>query len=369
MNNIVVKNIKIKKIQKFWRYYKINIWLNKFNKLKLTQENLAINFNEFCKLMRKKNILLCTKILVMRLSNINNGKIPISPRILLTSFLIKNYSDEVFGKKEDRHPADVDIYNWSIKIIKELKDSKDYKKLCMYLRNYGIIFDQWKKIDNNNSVEKIITAYYYRQKHIHILEQTDNIEDEIKQKSINEIKNQQNSLLINLKLINPNFDIEYLKQNYESLFNSIQEGWKNTVNKITNTMKLAYHNYLIENIEQGNMEPIFKLLKEIRIKLLVITPTSIKDTINNELADDIIMESLINMDNWNISLKNIIILIVNTILKLDAPINDDDNKKWKLSILTNLTRERNKILPQILIEIEEKIDNIYELIKKLAKKK
>ena len=327
-------------------------------------------FDDFTKLIRKKNVFMCSKILLIRFSNIKNGEIPISTRVFLTSFLIKNYSNELLGKEEDRHPADVDIYNWSVELIESLEKLRNYNKLYILLRNYGIVFEQWKTIDKNKSVERLITAYYYREKHIKKLKVEENIDDDIRKKSIDEIKNQQKNLLINLKIISPDFEIEYLKENYEKLFNSIQEGWKKTVTQLTNTMKLAYYNYLIENIEEENMEPVFKLIQEIRKKLLVITPSSIKSVVENTLSDNNIVSALTNSNqNWSTELKNIISLIVNTIIKLDAAINDEENKKWKLSVISKFTQERNKLLPRILIEMEEKIDNIFELIKKLADNK
>ena len=47
---------------------------------------------------------------------------------------------------------------------------------------------------------------------------------------------------------------------------------------------------------------------------------------------------------------------------IDAPINDELNKNYRDNINEIILKEYHVYFPQILIHIEEKIDNIYNLI-------
>jgi hypothetical protein len=54
--------------------------------------------------------------------------------------------------------------------------------------------------------------------------------------------------------------------------------------------------------------------------------------------------------------------MVDFIILMDAPINDINNKAWKEEVLSLMTQKFDITFPQILIQIEEHIDIIYNHI-------
>ena len=47
---------------------------------------------------------------------------------------------------------------------------------------------------------------------------------------------------------NLNFDIKYFEKNYEKVFNSLQKGYTNMINAISNNIYKAYYNKMVEDL-------------------------------------------------------------------------------------------------------------------------
>jgi len=126
-------------------------------------------------------------------------------------------------------------------------------------------------------------------------------------------------------------------------------------------MKKAYYSMLCEELYKENKLPIFNLLKEIGERLLLIIPEKRKESFKNKFQEENLTNLLIN-NYWNDNIIKFIDFIIDTILLLSAPIDDEINNKWKQNIQNLYEKDYIYELPNILIMIEEKIDRIYELI-------
>ena len=108
--------------------------------------------------------------------------------------------------------------------------------------------------------------------HIETINKENNLEDEQKKLALNELEFQKNELLKNIKYIDPNFNIEFLKENYKQIYNDLKKKWEKILKQTGNTMKKAYYDMISQELEKGNSEPIYKLFIEISKRILLITP-------------------------------------------------------------------------------------------------
>jgi hypothetical protein len=81
----------------------------------------------------------------------------------------------------------------------------------------------------------------------------------------------------------------------------------------------------------------------------------------NKFSDDN-LTNILAIPEFTTELIKFISMIIDFISLVDAPINDETNKKWKQQIVNLLTCNFSSNFPKILIQIEEHIDVIYELI-------
>ncbi len=164
-------------------------------------------------------------------------------------------------------------------------------------------------------------------------------------------------------MVDKNFNIQYLKDNYKELFNNYKKSWEQIELGLAINMKKAYYNLLCENISSGNMIPIFDLIKDIGSRLTMLCPENKKESFKQKFNDDYILNLIINCEfNFNEDLIKYIYFMIDFIILMDAPVNDENNKIWKTETI-KLCKDNFSInFPLILLQIQEHIDVIIELV-------
>ena len=118
-------------------------------------------------------------------------------------------------------------------------------------------------MDKHRTIEKIIISYYNRNNHLKVLLEDKKMGEEQREDSIIEIKKQMKGMLNDIRIIDPNFDITYLENNIDLVYNRIKEGWMEISKNIGNTVKKAYYDFVQESLQKGDSKPTYKLLLEI----------------------------------------------------------------------------------------------------------
>lgn len=365
------------KIQILFKLNKCLKQLDKFNELKLEKLAETLSFDEFKKIIIKKEVISTTHNFTLSLDNYKKG-LEINPRILITSYLIKYYSVELLGELSDRHPSDDYILKLATNVVSILSNKENeksntskVKEMWDCLREFKHGFANWSKMDKDRTIERLVVSYYYRSEHIdkiksgELVKKLELVDPEQQNLMIQELERQRNDILKSIKLIDKSFDINYLKKNYVQVYNQIQNSWANFKINLSNTMKKAYWDMLCKDVENGNLISCFNLLKEIGERLGVICPQKQLESFKNKFSEDN-LTNVLEIAEFTPQLVKFIGFIVDFILIMDAPANDEANKKWKAEIAqTIISGNFAYNFPKILIQIEEHIDIIYELIIKL----
>jgi hypothetical protein len=358
------------KIQFLFKLNHASKLLDEFNNLELKKHAKEKSFDEFKKIIIKKEIIDIAKKFTDSLEKFKKG-LNINPRVLITSFLITFYTDELIGDISDRHPSDDYIYTISLLVVEEL-EKKSIPNLWNLLRDFKLAFANWSKMDKDRTIERLIVSYYYRCEHI---EQINNKEivrkfaqfNEKQQEEMKlELEKQKSDICRSIKLIDKTFNLEYLKKNYKQLFNGINQSWEKIKTNVSDTMKKAYYNMLIEDVNNGNLLSCFNLLKEIGERLGVICPIKQSELFKEKFSEDN-LHNVLSVCEFSSELKNFVIFMIDFIILMDAPINDKTNNEWKKTVVQSMNNNDDfaQNFPKILIQIEEHIDIIYDLIIKL----
>jgi hypothetical protein len=354
--------------------FKINNCLKKlenFNNIKLTSLASSISFGEFQKIICKKDVLEASSLFIKSLNMYKSGVVTKSlynsTKIFISSFLIKFYSNELLGEMKDWHLYDTNVYNSANNLIDSItgsSDSQNIKQVWDNLFEFNTMFLIWSSMDKDRTIEKLIISYYYRCEHIDKIKDDNSNEFEQKLDMLEQLEKQKSELIRSIIIIDKDFDIEYLKKNYVEIFNNIMASWQKIESAIALNMKKAYYNMLIDDIKKGEMMSTFNLLKDIGNRLLVLCPEKRKTSFQDKFSDNMLLELLqdLTFNNRNTEFIN---FIVDFICLMDAPINDMNNKKWKDNINILFSSDFSICFPNILLQIEEHIDMIYDLIIKL----
>ena len=363
----IKQNYSAKKIQHFYKVFKYNEVIKNVRKLELKALAESISFNEFTRILRNKNNIekIDNFLKIISLKNKFNG------RIILTGYLINYYADELLDKKDERHPIDKSILEWSNKLVDliENNDVSNYvelKKNVLFFTNYINVFNQWKEMDKNRTIERIIISYKNRSEHIDIINKDDSIDPEQKKMMLGELNKQKEKLEYDILLINREFDIDYLRENYQKMYDEMKKSYEKIFVDTTNTMKKAYFDMVSQELKSGNSKPVYDLFLEISKRIINITPEKRKDSLIEKMNGDNINDFLIYGD-WNEDLIKHIKFLGDIIVMFDAPINDKENLEWKESLNYLNKHQYHEKLPIVLIEMEEKLDKIYSYIYQLNK--
>ena len=368
MDNTLVLNRNARKIQNSFRVYKVNKLLLKFRNLDLVALGSSIQFEEFTKVIRKKEVLKTTIDFIKLIQNYFEP-LNMLGRVLLTGYLLTYYEIEILGKDDERHPIDTGILDWSKQLVvlmenHELKSIKDVERLWLFLKNYKVIFSQWQKMDKSRTIERIIISYYHRSEHIDKINDDENIDEEQRKQMLYQLEKQRRGLLQNVKMIDPSMNLQFIEKNYKKIYKDLRSNYENLVVSMGNSMKKAYYDMVKEELENGNMRPIYDLITEVSNRILTITPRKRKESLGAKLLEGL-MDKLVGHNEWTDELRVHLLFMVDLIIMLGAAIDDEENLKWKKEVEKLMETEYYKNLPQILIQMEEKLDRIYHLIMKL----
>ena len=361
MENISIKNCI--KIQRCYRSYKIKILWKKIILNYDLNNNSNINFFSYTKIIRDKNLLILINKLLEKIEIRCKKKININNRTFLTCFLIKNFVNELIGKEEKRNNFEENIYLWSKKyteIINELENIS-YNKLNLFItftNNYDLIFKKWKDYDKDLTIENCIKTYYNNKIHIDYIknENTDDFNS-----SIIVLENECNNILQNIKIIDKTFDIEYFKKNYKIIHDQIVIGKNKIMIEINKKFREIYKEILVNDLKSFNNTMIYKLINEINNRILISMPIQIKNSVKKKIDKYNFFNILLKYD-WTTELLEYFNFIFDTIIVL-LPTNDNSfNTDWKNEMNTLFNKSYKDNLPVILLEINKKIDLIFELL-------
>ena len=355
------RDINARKIQRYFRKNKILKNTTEFLKLNLTGKGKEAEFESFTKYIRDHQVIKCTNNYIKSFSSYKND-FKLNLKVLLTAYLIYLFSEELLGKEQ--HPMDKGILEWSEEVVKrvaDLNNTKEIDKLWLLLNNYNTIFSQWKTNDKSRMIESIIISYYNRSKHIEKINADTKLNDAEKQTVINVLEEQRQQVVGNIKFIDPDFNVEYFLENYEEVYNNMNSAYTHLASQIGNTMKKAYYDMLNEEVKVGNMLPVAEIMTEISKRLLIIVPEKRRKKFAEKINVNVIVD-LISEKCWTNELIEYLRFVCESVFMLGAPVDDEENKKWLNEVNKLMESEYEKNLPLILIQVEEKLDRIYQLI-------
>jgi hypothetical protein len=401
--NSILLDFSAKKIQRFFKNLIIiqnyNQFLNKFldahinlteciNLKKNIKKDLSIDikdsddikksvevvdFGKFSKLIRQKDMILSTEKFINSI-----GGVKIKPNVLLTSLLLLFFQEDIVGEESQMNNIDKSLVEWVDEITDKIYNLKEEFKsskftninLSILFNNFQIIFDQWKDYDKSKLIESILISYNNRCEHIEKIKSGNDdtifkdLNIQSKEDMLNVLEEQKNDLLLQIKLTDPSLDIEYIKENSNDIIEQMTKSYEIMTNQVASTMKKAYFDMLCEEVESQNMLPIFDLIKDINSRLLIFVPQKNKKSFDSKFESNKIID-LLTCGDWSDELIGVINLMIDTVFVLGAPCDDKEMKEWKNYIMSLTTDNFSNNLPLILIQIQEKIDRIFYLLKEL----
>jgi hypothetical protein len=339
--------------------------LNEFKTLELKSNAQSLSFDKFQKIIIKKEVINNVKIFTESLDKLKKG-LSINPRVLITAYMITYFPIDLLGEEKDRHPTDNFILEIANNVVNKLEEN-NINQIWTILRDFKVGFNNWSQMDKDRTIEKLVVSYYYRCEHLEkinsgeLIKKPKLFDPEQEQDMIEELERQKEDIIKSIKLIDRKFDIKYLKENYKQIFNTIQQTWSNVHVNIANTMKKAFYDMLVRDINDGNLISCFNLLKEIGERLSLLCPKNKVASFKNKFTDEN-LTNILATPEFTSELIKFIGMIIDFISLVDAPVNDETNKQWKQQIVNLLTCNFTTNFPKILIQIEEHIDIIYDLI-------
>ena len=355
------------KIQRFYRIYKLSKLFDNFKKYEMNKKN--ISFEEYTIKMKNKNLINIVNKIILDLNKLCNTSFKIPTRIILTAFLINNYSNDVIGHLKDRHPIDNFVIDWSKKLVKIFKLENNYNEnilLIKYLNNYVEIFNNWKNIDKNRTIQNIIISYGNRMEHLQYVEKEE-LEEESKNKIILSLTTECDSLIQSIKIMDKDFDIDNLKDNYKEIIIKIKDSMEKIFYDLSYNFKSAYLDMLIEEYTNDNNNVILNLIIETNDRILLLTPKAYLDSTRSKFNSYDYTEYLLE-DNYG-ELCKYFNFLIDTIVAYSSPEDIKENTLWKEEMINWLIFDADVdykvVIPSLLLEINTKIDLLIYKIKNI----
>jgi len=335
----------------FQKKVKINKLHIYFNILNLTNIEF-ISFEEICLFINDSNNLDFLMILIKSIIDYNKlnkqiiDKLIIDKRIIrkiYSSFLIVNYSSDIFNSPNKDDIIEKTIYSKAHKIQKYLKlleiscKNKNIFETNMYsykfvesLMDYLKYFDIWKKIDKLFLLKNLYELYF-----------------EFEQfKQLNNL----NTLIEN-----------NVKVNQSNIIYQINKLKKDKSFEINKELNDAYWFTLKEEIKNNKYDKFLDIMTNIKDLLCIIVPSRIDIHLEiNEILDIDFIKHKTN-DNDNKYIFDIINYILDKIESYQSSNEDANFKIWKDSLYQSLKSNVNyyDFLPDFLKEVMSRLRQIY----------
>jgi hypothetical protein len=356
MNNIII-------IQRYYRLYLLK------KKLKLIVCNRDCNlycniesesFSVFNKKLLNRDMIRIVDNFITQLNRsfkpIDNAK-SVRSRILLTSFLIVNFSKELLGNKEIHTTVDIILYNQSVLLIKTLANYNNcnFKLLHNILNEYYELFDYWIKFDKNRTIQNIIVSYYNRMMHAKEIE----IKGDNDPVFLNMLNKQCSDLLDIIKKLDNTIDIVYIKENYVSVYENMNRTMTKLLDSIVMNFHKLYNEHIIDEFKnKQNKQVIYDLIVETNTRIQLIIPLEYSVSIDKKLAS-YQYTSLLLEDTWTDGMIDYVDFLIDTLYQITK-----DNSVIELKQLFNNDMNQESYhdnLPVLLLEINKRIRIILNL--------
>lgn len=350
---------KIISIQKYYRKYLIRKNVSYlYSKKIIIDNNNPINFVKYSKLLLTRDILTCMNTIVKNINSVCKCNYKIKPRIILSAFMINNYTTELLGNKMDRMDFDNIIVDYCLRIkllFNKIKNKQinenEYKLLIEYLYHFQTVFLQWKEQDKYRSIQNIIVSYYNRRKHIQFIKKTsNNVNKSIEQIMV--LEDECLSLIKSIQKIDSNYDVNNLIDNYDKIYMNIKNTMGRILIQVRQNFNKAYLQYLIDEMNK-NKTSIYNLMLETNKRLIKICNGD-----KNKLKKYDYFNMLKN-EKFNDELRNYIIYIVNVINKKDNIHTQKEKQMWETQcVLLFDDNHYYTNLPILLLDINIHIDTV-----------
>lgn len=347
----------ILKIQLFFRNIILQKRIKELRKLNLhkCETKTYEEFQNYIFENGNKIIPLFDKII--KILHINTLK----PKQLISSFIIKNFSTEIFTnlKKDKLQNA---LYSHTVILHKYLYNDiliPNIQTLEYLLTVYYILFIYWLKSDKS---ELLITVYnmYYERIDKFELSSNDNISEEM----FYEV--QIESLNYILQISGENGLIGLSK--YEPTYKKLRaEKFK----KVRNIMEKAFWDKLRSDLDEEppKFEMVVIVLTDIKSQLISLVKKNKKETeqLNDILDIEFIQKRIMNGTFDNKLLNTLIFFIIDKIKEYGAPVNDKSVDIWKNKVKDTLETSQDltygKLIPPLFEEMMNRIMHIHGAVK------
>ena len=249
-----------------------------------------ISFVNATNILIDKNNIQNTQYFIQSLQNIiSYDKEIISPKVLLSSFLIYFFPKDVFS--ESKTDIDTFIFEKSKTIVKLTKQFSYQNKINIFhyiseLNKYKYFFEKWKKEDLESQLQIYKQMYFDSQ-----------FNPEIKNKIQKLIgKEKTNELLVI------------------------------TEDNIHQNLKKAFWDILREEFQNNNYSNVLSIIKDIKYHFLKIN-THLQNKMD-EYLDEELVSIYVNNNNFE-QLFNILKFCLIELKKLDAPVYDKQNQEFQ----------------------------------------
>ena len=176
---------------------------------------------------------------------------------------------------------------------------------------------------------------------------------------IKELNNQQKDLLESISMIDNKFDINYLKENYNYIYKNLESGYKNLLDGLGSNMQKAFYDMLVQDLKDNKIENILKNFQEIGVRLTKVCPRNRRESFKNKFNEEVMINFLVSLD-WNPDLVKFLGFIIDSVVIFGTAADDEENQKWRKYMSTLMRENYEKNLPLIIIQINQKIDKLYQ---------
>lgn len=360
---------KFNTIQKNFRIKKINKLFKNFREMNVKQNAETLNFDKFTKFIRTRNVILNTRAISQYYNSIGFSN-KLNGQKLLSSYLLVFFSNDLLGEEKHRSGDDNNMINWSEKLIDifentNITEYNYFQNLGYFLMNYEKVMNVWLEHDKNKSINAIIKSYYNRRQHIDIISKDEKLDNLQQKVMIGELKKQCKDLMKSIKMISSDFNVEFFEQNYEKIHDDMEKSNKIMVEKLSLNMRKAFMDKITNDINKGDMKSLYLNLIEIGERFITICPEKYKKSFSKKFEMDYIVD-IVSDGEWNNKIINFIEFLVDTLIIFDSLDNEKDNLIIKENIKALMLGDFSKNIVEIIMIINERIDSIYQTLKKLS---